>query len=177
MESSTASQAAPATTTSVAIRYGLMLGLISTAYSLVMFMTAMEQSPIRWFGLIFSIGGIWLAHQDFKKRNGGFMEYGQGLGIAVLLSVVSGAISSIVSYLYLVFIDNSMIQRIIEKARTDMEARGMDDAQIEQGLAMTTKFTNPTMILIFGILGAAFFGLLLGLIISAITKHSRPEFE
>lgn len=178
MESSNASSSAQVTTSSVAIRYGLIMGLIGTVFNLALLMTASEQSEARWLGIIITLAGTWLAHQDFKKRNGGFMEYGQGLGIAVIASVVSGVIGSAVYAGYIAFVDNSSIKRILDKTRVDMEARGgMDDAQIEQALEMTAKFTNPVVFLLFGILGAAFFGLIAGLIISAITKHSRPEFE
>jgi Protein of unknown function (DUF4199) len=177
MESPTSSSV-PVTTSAVAIRYGLILGLVGSVFNLALLMTAMEQTSARWAGLLITVVGIWLAHQDFKKRNNGFMEYGQGLGIAVLLSTVSGVIGSAVYAAYIAFIDGSSIQRILDKTRADMEARGgMDDAQIDQAMEMTSKFTNPGMFLLFGVLGAAFFGLLLGLAISAITKKSRPEFE
>ena len=169
---------APVTTTSVSIRYGLLAGVASIILSLLLFLTNMDQSPVRWLGLVIIVGAIVLAHNQFKQGNGGFMSYGQGLGIGTLLSAVSGIISTIFSYIYMTYIDTGYMARVMEKTRMDMEAKGnMSDAQIDQAMGMAEKFSGGVWILVFGILGGIFIGFVISLIISAFTKHNRPEFE
>ncbi len=169
--------AAP-TTTAVALRFGLLAGLVSVVFSLILFLTKMDQSPIRWLGLVISIGAIWLAHNEFKKQNGGYMEYGQGLSIGTILSLVSGTLSGIFTYVYVTFVDTTYMQRAMDIARAQMEAKGdMPSEQIDQAMEISAKFMTGGALLIFSIVGGAFFGFILSLIISAITKNSRPEFE
>jgi hypothetical protein len=169
---------APVTTTAIAIRFGLINGLIGTVFSLVLFLTKLEQSELRWAGLLISIGCIYLAHTEFKKHNQGFLEYGQALGIGTILSLIAGIIQGVFTYVYVSFIDTEFTQRMLDTARSQMEARGnMDDAQIDQAIEMTAKFASGGALLIFSVVGGAFFGFMLSLVIGAFTKNSRPEFE
>lgn len=121
--------------------------------------------------------GIVLAHKSFKNMNGGFMSYGQGLSIGTIVSGVTGALSGIFSYIYMSFIDPDYMNRVMEITRSRMEEKGLDDAQIDQSMAMVSKFSGGPLTIVFGILGALLFGFIISLIISAFTKHTRPEFE
>jgi hypothetical protein len=163
---------------SVGIRYGLITGLVSVILTLGLNMSGLEQSPAKWLSFVVLIAGIVMAHQYFKQHNGGFMSYGQGLGVGAILSGITGLLNGVVSYVYINFIDPEFIARTMERARAEMEAKGnLSDEQIEQGLAMANRFTNGPFMLIGAIIGTLFFGFVLSLIISAFTKNSRPEFE
>lgn len=166
------------TPSSVGIRYGLLTGVVSVILSLILYVSGLEQSPARWLSFLVLGGGIFLAHKFFKEHNAGFMSYGQGLSIGATLSGIAGVLGAIFTYLYINFIDTEFIGRAMEKARADMEARGnLTDEQIEQGLTMTARFMTPGLLFIGAILGTLFFGFLLSLLIAAITKNPRPEFE
>ncbi|MDB5233844.1 MAG: hypothetical protein JWR44_837 [Hymenobacter sp.] len=166
------------TTTSVGIRYGLLTGLVSIIISFGLFATHMEQSPLRYVSFLVMVGGMVMAMRQFKENNHGFMSFGQGVGIGVVLSAVVGALSAIFTYLYMNVIDPDVVGRMMEKARADMEARGgMSDEQIDQGMAMAGKFMNGPIMMVGVVLGTIFFGLLMSLVVSAFIKHSKPEFE
>ena len=168
----------PMTTTAVGLRYGLLTGLVSVIFSFILFATSLDQSPVRWLGVAIVVGGMLLAHRQFKQQNGGFMGYGEGLGIGVLLSLVSGIISTLFSYVYITFIDPDYMNRVMETTRAKMEQQGnMSDAQIEQATAMVQKFSSGGWILLFGIIVSLVTGLLIALVVSAITKNPKPEFE
>ncbi|MBT9395548.1 DUF4199 domain-containing protein [Hymenobacter sp. NST-14] len=167
------------TPASVAIRYGLLVGIVTVIYSLILMATGLEQKPALGFvTFAILIVGIVLAHKYFKQHNGGFMSYGQGLGIATIMGAVIGTLSSIFRYIYVNFVDAEYTQRAIEAARAKLEADGLSDEQIEQAMSISSKMlaTGP-MSIVFGILASAFFGFLLALVISAFTKNARPEFE
>lgn len=166
------------TPVSVGIRYGLLTGIITTIISfLQLTLVSDPETPLRWLSAVVFIGGIYMAHKYFKQHNGGFMSYGQGLGIGTIVSAVAGLISSIFSYIYLQFIDPDYMNRAMEITRSRMEERGMEDAQIDQAMAMASKFSSGPITIVFGLLGALLIGFLLSLVIAAITKHTRPEFE
>jgi len=166
------------TTTSVGMRYGLLTGIASIIFSLVLYMSNTEDGPARWLSFVILGVGIVLAHKFYKQHNAGFMSYGQGLGIGATLSGIVGVLSAIFTFIYVNYIDTEFMNRAMEKARASMEARGsLTEEQIEQGMAMTTKFMTPTFLFLGGVLGTLFFGFLLSLLIAAITKNNRPEFE
>ncbi|GAB3839439.1 DUF4199 domain-containing protein [Hymenobacter jeollabukensis] len=168
------------TTTAAGLRFGVITGIVTIIYSFILMMTGMEQnSAMGIITFIILIGGIVLAHRYFKEHNAGFMSYGQGLGIATIEGAVIGLLSGIFRYIYITFIDPQYVENAMNALRAKFEADGkMSDEQIDQAVQMTQKFsgTGPVGIL-FAVLGTAFFAFLLSLIVSAITKRNRPEFE
>ena len=168
----------PVTTTPVALRYGMLTGLVSILFSFGLSIMHQESSPARYISFAILIGGIVFAMNTFKQQNQGFMSYGQGLGIGTVLSAVVGLMSGIFTYVYMTFIDTEIMGRITEKMRTDMEARGgMTDEQIDQAIAMSGKFMHGPFMLVFALLGSILIGVLLSLVISAFIKNAQPEFE
>ncbi|GAA3933556.1 DUF4199 domain-containing protein [Hymenobacter algoricola] len=166
------------TTTAVGIRYGLLVGLASVIFTFILFATGQEGNvPLSLLGMVIWIVGVVLAHKFFKANNGGFMSYSQGLGIGTLLSAVSGVLGAIFRYVYMEFIDPSATQRGMDLARAKLETQGMDDAQIDQAVAMSQKFSSGPIGLVIAIISSIVLGFILSLIISAITKRNRPEFE
>lgn len=161
----------------VGLKYGIYLALVSIIYSILLqIMGLAANQTLGYVGLIFLIVALILAHKEFKDSNE-FMSYGQALGISMIIVSINAVISAIFTYLYLKFVDDSMIGMIRDKAMETMEKRGMSDTQIDQALQIQSKFMTPEWILIWGILGGIFFGFIISLIISAITKKSPPEVQ
>jgi len=66
----------------------------------------------------------------------------------------------------------------MEAMRAKLEAGGnMSDAQIDQAVSIASKFSMGPIALAIGIVGSVIIGLLLSLVIAAITKNPKPEFE
>jgi hypothetical protein len=166
-------------TSSVGMRYGILTGLVSIIYTFFIYATGQfANQSLQWVGIIIPIGGIYLAHTAFKKLNGGFMSYGEGLGIGTILSLVSGVISTLFNYVYKTFIDTDLQVKVLEALRTQFEQKGgMTDAQIDQALSMTSKFSTGPIGIAIGLVGALVIGVLISLIIAAFTKNPKPEFE
>jgi hypothetical protein len=170
--------AATATPKSVGLRYGLLVGLVTTIISFGLNAAGMENSPAKYLSSLVLIVGIVLAQRFYKANNAGFMSYGEGMSIGNILSLIAGLIGAVFSYIYINFIDNSMVARILEKTRSDMEAKGnMSDEQIDQAMSWTAKFMEPGYMAIMIIVMTMIAGLITSLIVSAILKHTRPEFE
>jgi membrane glycosyltransferase len=163
---------------SVAIRYGLLTGFVTVIYSFILFVGNLSENKIlSSLSYVILIVGIILAHKHFKKENGGYMSFGQGLGIGTLLSVILGLMSGIFMYIYIKFIDSSFLERMREMQVAELEKRNMSDEQIEQAMAITDKMMGPEMMVVWAIVATLVMGFLLSLIISAITKHTRPDYE
>lgn len=166
------------TVTATALRYGLLTGLVSIVFSFILITTnQVGNAALGFVPLVIAIAGIVLAQRDFRARNGGFMSYGEGVSIGALLSLVSGLLSTVFSYVYR-FIDPSMLEQVTEQMRTKFEEAGtMSDAQIDQAIAMSQKFSTGPVGFVIGIVGAAVIGTILSLLISAILKNAKPEFD
>jgi hypothetical protein len=169
--------AAP-TTTSIGLRYGLLTGLLSIIISFLLNVTQLEQSPAKWLTLVVLVVGIILAQKAFRQANAGFMSYGQGLGLGMMLAAVSSVLSAVFSYLYVMLIDPEMPTRILEKGRADLEARGnLSDAQIDQAMHWTTMLVQGPALAGIALVGGVFMGLIVSLITAAVLKNPKPEFE
>lgn len=160
---------------SVSRKYGLIVGLIGIIITAIVYMVIGDsQSPVAWLASVVLIVGIVLAHNEFKKMGDGFMSFGQGFRIGFMISFISGVLQSLFSYIYLAFIDESFLREQREAMIMAMEDQGLGaDTPM---VSMMESFASPGAIAIFGIVGSALGGLILGLIISAITKKDRPEF-
>jgi hypothetical protein len=64
---------------------------------------------------------------------------------------------------------------IKEKQIEEMQARGMSDEQIDQGMKFAEMFMSPEAILIFGIIGGIITVLIVGLIVTIFTQKKSPE--
>jgi hypothetical protein len=165
------------TTRSTGIRYGLILSLISIIYFLVMTMLSinMTEGPGRWLSMVFTLAVLYMAHQYFKENGDGFMEYGQGIGIAFWLGLVSSAIYSVFFYVYIKFIDSSFLDMIRDQQLEQFEARGMSDEQIEQAMKFANMFTSPEALVGFSLFGGVFFTIIIALIVTIFTQKKNPE--
>ncbi len=169
---------ATVTTRSVGIRYGIIMGIVSIAYFVVMTVlnVDMSQGPARWASLIFTLVILFLAHKYYKENGDGYMTIGQGTGIGFWASLVATAISSVFTYVYVKFIDTSFIQQMMDRQRENFENQGkMSDEQIDQAMAMTSKFMTPEMMLVFGLIGGVIIGVICAVLLSLFTQKKNPE--
>lgn len=166
------------TISQVGMKYGLITGLVIVIFNLALYMTGLfTNDKLNWIIYFIIAVMIFLAHKAFKEGGDGFMSIGQGLGIGMFLVLIGGIISSVFSYVYIKFVDDTIIEQIVEVTRVKMEEKGMDDDKIEQAMSMTEKFMTPEMMMVFGILGMLFIGFIISLIVSLFTKKNNPEAE
>lgn len=168
-----------ASATAVGGRYGLLTGLVSIIVSFGVYALQLEQHPVvRFLTIAVLVVGIIMAMRSFKEQSAGFMNYGQGLSVGMMVSGVVGLLSAAFAYVYTTFVDPDMMTRAMDKARADMEAKGtMTDAQIDQAMALSSKFMTGPFMLVFALVGTLILGLIISLIAAAFVKNPKPEFE
>lgn len=166
-----------ATTRSVGIRFGLIAALVSIAYFLVLNVSGinMASGAWSWIGYAMTLALIVLAQKQFKDNGDGFMSYGQGIGIALWMGIVSSVISSIFTYLYIKFVDSNFLELVKERQIEAMQAQGMSDEQIDQGMKFASMFMTPEFIFITGLIGGIVITLIIALLVTIFTQKKRPE--
>lgn len=149
------------TTGKIALKYGLIIGALGIVFNLMLFSQDLHYQIdlTRLFvnvgiGLLFVIVASIFAMKEFKKGNNGFMSIGQGLKIGVGLSLISGIIGVIFSFILAEVIDPDMQEKAIEFAIESMRDAGMTEDQIDQRMEGQREPNYPLQIgvgLIFSI--------------------------
>jgi hypothetical protein len=159
----------------VGVRYGIYLTLISIIYFvLLQILGQAANQKLGYIGIIFSVVILVLAHNEYKKSNE-FMSYGDGFKISLVIIVINSVISSVFTYIYVKFIDNSMLELIRQQQEMQFEKRGMSEEQIQQAMSFASKFSTPEMIFIFGLFFGVLFGVIVALLVTIFTRKSPPE--
>ncbi|MCU0439076.1 MAG: DUF4199 domain-containing protein [Raineya sp.] len=161
------------TTSKVAIRYGLVYGLVAIAISIITTMANLrENSLVNIFTSIIWIAFIVLAVKYFKDNSEGFITLGQGFGIGLLVSVIGNVISGIFLIIYFKLINPELWEQQLEKIRAEWEKQGLD----EQAMEFAENFVTPQAMLLFSILGALLLGSVFSVVIAAIMQKKKPAF-
>jgi hypothetical protein len=164
-------------TRSVGIRFGLILSIFSIVYFLILNVSGVNMATgyWNWIGYVVGIVIIFLAHKYYKENTDGFMNYSQGIGIAFWLGLISSAISSVFTYIYIKFIDSSMLEMISDAQIEAMEKKGLSDEEIEQAMKFASMFSTPEALLGFGLIGGIISTIIIALIVTIFTQKRKPE--
>lgn len=166
-------------TARIALKWGIISAIISVVFTIILY--NFDLWKMVWvsvtFGLLITVVVLVLASKEFKGLNEGFMTFGQGFGMSMLIIAVSGLISNAFNQLYINVIDTGMLDKIKDFQEEMYIKQGLSDEQIEMALQQAERFSSPGMQFLFSILGSLFFGLIISLIVAAIMKKERPVFE
>ncbi len=169
----------------VSIRYGLILGLVGIAFSLLSHVLGMTEisatntmvsivSSLISFGITIAI--IVMAIKFYRdNQNQGFLSIGQGLGIGALMGLVSGLMTAIYMYIFFTYIDSGMIDAIIAQTEADMEAQGQSDEDIENAMSVVSMFMTPLFFAGSALISSPIMGGIFGLIAGLFLKHEAPK--
>lgn len=195
METTTSSyQTTPQTQPSlwkIGAKNGLITGLVLFVFTLI-FQFILEYFIAWWLVLIPVVGytiAIILTHKTYKEDGDGFMSYGKGLGLAVVLGAVAGLVTGVLVFFYLNVIDPTIIEKqaeaTLEFQVEMMESFGASGSDIDKALDMAEEqkeeaiaaARNPLKSIGMQIVSGLVFAFFLSLIISIFTRKTNPEYE
>jgi len=168
---------------STGLKYGLILGLISVLFSVVMYATGlltnqMASSIQGVFSLIASFAVIFFAikhHKDVKQE--GYIFLSKGFLVGLITAIVSALISVIFVYILFTIIDPGLIDEILLMTEERLVNQGLSEDMIEQSMAMTKNFVSPAAQAGFGFMGGICCGSVLSLIAGLILqKQPTSDF-
>ena len=165
------------TTARTALKWGLITGIVLVVYSTILYtfnLTTNGALSLVIYGIL--IGGLILGMREYRTNNGGYMTYGEGMGLGALLSAVAGLLSSAFTVFYTQIIDPGFQERMVGQMRDQLEEQGkMSDEQIDQTIGWMQKFQSPGLQFIFGLLGTILIGVVLSLIIAAFIRRNKTN--
>ena len=162
--------------------YALILTVCGAIFNLLMYFTGLQTEKLatgqyfQWLGLVMMFVVLWLgikAVRDETPEKG--MSYGRGVGTGTLISLYSGLMSSVYSYIHFKFINTEFADYQIAMLRSKWETAGMKDAQMEQAEKFTRMMMGPAFQAVLTPIFAVIIGVICALIIAAILKRNPPE--
>jgi len=163
------------------VKWGLIGGIGSIMLTLVLYLIdpPMIFGSAAWLGFAIYIATMYMAGNDQKKLQGGYIAWGEALKPTFLTYVLATALYFIFHFILFKFIDPSLLDVQKEVAMQSLEGwadfigeEGMEAAI--QGIEESTNMTVSTQT--FGWAFNLIFGFFFGAIISAILKRSKPEY-
>ncbi|MBC3847140.1 DUF4199 domain-containing protein [Winogradskyella echinorum] len=169
---------------SVSINYGLYLGLILSAFTIIAYAVNIELLVNFWImilllPLLAIVFGI-ISSAKSKSILGGFMSFKQAFSSYFITVAIGIIISTLVTIILFSFIDPdaaAMLQEIgMEKARALMERFGAPESEIEKAMAQAAEqdaMGISTQLL--NIAKGLIFYAVIGLIVALIMKKKDPN--
>jgi|GEM_PF-73409 len=163
--------------------YGLLTAVISIVFSVLTYLFDVSySSPIMYFSFAILLAGMIYGTLTYRNNYlGGYISFGKAFTSGFLIVLIAALVSSIYSYIFLVFIDPTYLDKIIEQAmanaETKMVEQGLSEEQMEPGLAMTRKFMSPVIMNVMAIISSALVGGILALIAAAFIKKEDKSFD
>ena len=164
---------------SVVINYGLLLGGVTVAFSLMLFLMDMhiEQGSLQSIvNLILTVGAIVFGQLAFKNGNQGFLSLGEGFKIGLGICLVGSIISIIYGIFQMTVLDPETMTKVMEYSidQAIQQNPELTDEMIEAIEGSIEFFTSPSMIAVFGLGLALFFGSIISLITGLALKKNKP---
>jgi hypothetical protein len=167
------------TVTRNAMKFGAITGMaLFIVFVLVNIMGGQPGAGQNFIHYLILITGITLGTKSFRDQElGGQISYSTALWSGTQIAFFCAVIISFFMFIYLKFVDSSMIEKILQQTEQQLIEKEMSDSDIEKTMNMTRKFTNPGMMAVFGVLGNTFMGFLFSLVIAAILKKGNRNFD
>lgn len=162
--------------------YALTLTVCGALLNLLLYFTGFQTEKLatgqylNWLGFVIMFAVLWLgikAVREEAPEKG--LSYGRGVGTGTLISLYSGLMSSVYSFIHFKFVNPEFADYQLALIRPKWEAAGIGDAQMEQMEKMTRTMMGPVAQAIMTPIFVVLFGLILSLIIAAILKRPAPD--
>jgi hypothetical protein len=157
--------------------YALVLTICATVFQLILFFTGLQTENlatgqyVQWLAVAFDAVVLWLGIKAVRdEQPGRTMTYGQRLGAGVVISLYSGLMSSVYTYLHFKFINVNFADYTIDMLRGKWAAAGLGEAQMAQAEKMTRMMLAPGVQAMLVPVFAVVIGTLLSLIIAALIE-------
>ena len=164
------------TVTKWAMTYGLYLGIFHIIFIIFLYLRGniFDSKSYGYIAWAFVMGIIWIGVVKYRdKVNKGYLTYGQGVGLGVLISVF-GSIFAAATFFILMKLDLSLSSQRIALMQEEAMKNGIPDEIIDKMEPMYTMLSKPAVVALFELVNKIFMGTVFSLIVAAIVKR-KPE--
>lgn len=158
-----------------AASYGLILGVVTIAYSILMLFAGFTNSTFTFWGYqVLMAVSIAYAIKKYKEEiNEGYISYGQALKFGIFLSLFSGIIQGFYVYIYYSYLAPEEMTVMVHGMQDVLINMGKSDQEVEIASSMMSPSYYAFVIIIKEIIKGFFFSL----IIAGFLKKDKSIFE
>jgi len=166
----------------IAFKWGGIMGIALIVSSLLFYLMGASEpsSPgsiiSTILSYIISIGTLVMGIKAYKLSNGNNLTLGDGIVLGILIAIVGGIIMAIYTYIFLVYIDTSILETIKDQSLSQASTENMDADQAEMVENFMGVLTSPTTMSVSIIVMKIFLGLFVGLTSGLIMKNTKEEY-
>jgi len=165
--------------TQMALTNGLLTGFVLILISLVFYLLNDPTNQIATYisYAVIIAGIVWSTLAWRRDGLGGYITYGQAVGIGSYTILFTALISAVYMFVFMQFIDPGVKDIFIAQAEEQILTRTPDipDEQLDAALALTERMFNPLILAISTLFTYGLLGVLFSLITSAFLKKKAPE--
>lgn len=162
-----------------ALPNGAILGILLIVIVVIMYVTGMLYEGTQWpMYIYYLIYPFFIGYciYVYRAKNGGFLKLSQALKVGIAIAAISGLVYAIYNVIFAYVIEPGFAERMLDVARDNMleQNPNMTDEQLEMGLSIAEKMSNPLLGGAFFIVMSVFFGFIYSLISGLIFKRENP---
>jgi hypothetical protein len=161
-------------------RYGVYLGLLLIAIQTIQYLSGLYVSFMFSIltGSLFIAGVVWVIRDYREKFLSGWLNYGEGVRIGAISSLLAGFLYGAFMLLLVLVIDKSYVDELLIQTQEMMEASGLPDAEIEKLIDQMQESSNPWAYGYAPVIQFGISGLLISLVASIFfRKNPENSFE
>ena len=127
-------------------------------------------------GFILTVGALLFGKLAFKKANEGFISLGEGFKIGLGICMVGSIVGLIYGIFQMTVLDPDTMTKVMEYSidQAIQQNPELTDEMIEAIEGSIEFFTSPSMIAVFCLGSALFFGSIISLITGLALKKNKP---
>ncbi len=155
-------------TTRIALKYGLFIGLGVWCYALPVYFLNLNDFELSWLKSVIWVAGMFIGLREFKTQNNDLITYKQGLGLGILASTIGSFFEALFLLVNIIFLNPKlpdMYRALMMKAYENGNYTPQEFETIKQLVDFLTK---PNLLFVGTVFGGIMFGLFFSLILSAI---------
>ena len=165
-------------TARIALKWGILVAVLIIIYTVALYISGLFKTPaLSWIPFAFLLFGIVMSLREFKLINNNFISFSEGLGLGVLMSAVCAIIASMFNYVYINFIDTTILQQMRELQIEQLEQQGLSSEQIDQAMEIASRYATPGLTFLFSMIVYVICGFIFSLVVSAIIKNTKTELD
>ncbi len=159
-----------------ALSYGLYYALLSIVIMVVAYITGtLTAKPLQYISNVVLIAAVVVIQLHYRKILGGFISYGQSIGIAVLSMLVAAVPVAVYTWCLYKFIDPGLLDQLKLIAEEKLVNMGLSEEMISANMAFSSKFISPSFLSISQLFNLPLTALIIGLISSIFIKKQSPD--
>lgn len=157
---------------SISGKYGIPLGLLLIAISLIAYLIGIDKE--QWFG--FSIYGIYLIAtilviSQVKKSNSQKISFSGAFKVGFYTLLVGIIISTLYFIIHIGFIDTQYFEALAEIQKSKMYEMGLSEEQVIKAMSASEAFLKPSISIPISFFSQLFIAVIISAICAAVMKR------